>query len=220
MTTDFYQRGAVLIGLAVISIGLALAGNAIGIGDATTTSASPGEVTIAEDEITLSDGEQELTPVENLTGVQQVDITDERGTVNITTTNTSTPLNTETRELAREIALTNETIQQYISTVDTYDIAVEPIRRVDSGDIQSTSVNMSTASSKTSENGTETVSFTAAETDTADSVTVTRTPRYDREDVTVRIAGPEGQLQYSLTVDLSEKRIVAFTDWNDGSSDS
>lgn len=220
MTTDFYQRGAVLIGLAVISIGLALAGNAIGIGDATTTSDGPGEVTIAEDEITLSDGEQELTPVENLTGVQQVDITDEGGTVNITTTNASTPLDTETRERAREIALTNETIQQYISTVDTYDIAVEPIRRVDSDDIQSTSVNMSTASSKTSENGTETVAFTVAETDTADSVTVTRTPRYDREEVTVRISGPEGQLQYSLTVDLFEKRIVAFTDWTEVSPDS
>lgn len=215
MFERLHHRIAVLFGLAILAVGLALVGTAIGVGGAAISEETTGEFTISENNVTFSDGNREATPVDNLSGVQQVEISEDRGEFKVITRNGSSSLGAEQRERAKQIVLANETIQQYVAGVETYEIDVEPIEKVDAETVQINTTNVTETEPTTRTNGddTRTVSFTVVETRGTDSVSVAREPSYVTDEVNVRIFGPSGELQYSIVVDLAEGTIVKYTDW-------
>jgi len=214
MTDDLHIRLVALVALAGLGVALAVAGSSLGAGDPIASSDPSGEFTVSSGNVTFSDGDGEVTAVEDLSGVDRVEFTDEDGVVRVET-EPAEPLTAAERDRAAALARDNDTVQQYLAGVDEYDIAVEPIQKLDT--TTAVDIGASQRSETTEDNSTQ-IKFNVSEVETesgGDAVRVDREPSYVEDEANVRVYGPGGDRQYSLVVDLQADAVVDLIDWDD-----
>jgi len=213
MADDLRIRLLALVALACLGVALAVAGSSLGAGDPITGTEPSGEFTVSSDNVTFSDGDREVTAVGNLSGVERVEFTEDDGVVRVETEPTE-PLTAAERDRAAALARANKTVQQYLAGVDEYEVAVEPIQKLDT-----TAVDIEGEQSlETGDDNATVVTFNVTETEAesgGDAVRVDREPSYLEDGANVRVYGPEGNLQYSLIVDLRADAVADLTDWDD-----
>lgn len=214
MGKDVRARLLALLALATLGVSLAAAGSTLGVGGPVAGSDASGELSVSDGAITFSDGDREVTAVENLTGVTRVDIAEEDGTFRVETASTD-PLTADQRERAAEIARANGTVQRYLASVDQYGLRVEPIQRINASSIEVTTGEFERVG-QAGANESSTFRVTVRDSESGDdSVTVDRDPSYVEDRASVRIQGPAGDLQLSVTIDLTTDAVVSLTDWRE-----
>jgi len=215
MRPDVPARAGLLLGLAALGLGLAGAGAAIGV-DSPVTDESPPGFTVTDSNVTLSDGDREVTVINDTGSVDRIEIAEEGGRVTVRT-EYEPPLTDVERERAVAIVRGNETLRARLAAMDGYELDVEPIKRItaDRATVRTlSSVEKDSGSFHvvTTGNGTE---RTTLPIDGSESVTVARDPTYldHRANVRIRPTGSE-RARYSVTVDLTNGTVVRTTDWS------
>jgi len=195
MNREVGFRLGVVLALVVIGVGAAAGASALGV-----AFGSEGDVavTVGEDAVVVSNGDTERVAVDNLTGVSSIEITGEDGQYTIQTERQPS-FTDEQRDRAADLVRASDRVP----VGDGYNVSVEPIERLDADDVQPIEVE------NVSGDG-DSVSFGSV-TATDDSVTIDREPSYVPDQLNVRVHGPNGELLYSVVVDLSEDAIVDVT---------
>jgi hypothetical protein len=216
MASDLQSRLTLLVVLAVLGVGLAVIGTAVG---ATTPHAASGAGTafvVSEDNVTVEQGDQQVTIVDNITRVDSIEIEQQGSGTYQVNTETEDPLTDSERSHAKAIAHNNATVQQVLQDLEQYELTVEPIHKltVDSGQTTTfTGLNSTSMESETAE-GEETFTLTVEDSDETGTVTIDRHPEYVKDEATIRIRNPStGEMYYSATVDLENETVTDITDW-------
>ncbi|NEU55674.1 hypothetical protein [Halorussus sp. MSC15.2] len=206
-------RVLALVGLAALGVGLALVGTAIGVGGPLADTGSDVEFTVSEDNVTLSNDRRTVTVVENMTGVETVEITEDDGQFRVRTGG-SDSLTAAERDRAVAIARNNATVSQYLDRTNRYELGVELIERINASSGRRVTGD---AGQNLSLDESGTATFTVENVTTADgddSVTIDRDLSSAEQRVTVTVRRPaDGELRYSITVDLADETVVEITDW-------
>lgn len=203
----------VLAGLALLGVGLAWAGTAVGVSGIITGGETTGEMNVASDSLTFKDASGEVMVRENLSTTETVEISASHGEITVTT-DEHVPLTAVQRERAREIARANETMSQSLNEMDDVAVSVEPIKKMSAD--SATQFDVETESSLNESSGTFTVEGRPVETD-ENSVRIGSaqsnvTYVEDRAVVRIRHAATD-ELRYSVTVDTANSTVVEITDW-------
>jgi hypothetical protein len=211
MTSDVRLRLLALVGLAVLGIGLAVAGAALGIGE---TTAADTQVSVSDSGITISNGQQEAVLVENMSRIRTVEVSTNDGRLAVETTRSETGLTDSERVRAVEIAQSNATVQQSLDDATEYTFDVEPVKRLTASAAGRVNGTISI------ENHTEQKTFTVDDvemttTTDGDSVTIRRQSSVVDGKASVRIRGPDGELLYSVDIDLNAEQVREITAWTD-----
>lgn len=215
MNATIYVRLLSVVGLAVLGIGVGWAGSSLGVDGPIADAEPSAEFMIAGNDVTLSDGDDDVTVVDNVTEVESLTIAEDDGDFAIET-DESEPLPADDRELAAEIALNNESVRECLEAVDEYELVVEPIVKMDAGSVETVTVS-GNASEREDQNATDSgeFSFTAERTaveKTGDTVTVSREPSHVEDEAIVRITHPENEdVNCSVLVDLDEEAVRRVT---------
>ena len=216
MTDATRSEFVILAGLAVVGLTLAGATSALGV---TETAAGDvgGEFVVSDRNVTYSNTAQERTVVENLSGVEAIEIgRDGTGHFSIRTEE-ATPLTEVERERAKHIAGTNATVRRALARLDDYDLSVEPIRELSTQNVVGVTVEQSNESNWTNDSA-ETRTFTVTNVTYANesgSVVVQRDPKYVPDRAAVEIRGSDGEQRYTVYVDLANRTVVDIGNWTD-----
>jgi len=216
--TDATGSGFVI--LAVLGVvGLALAGVTSAIGVTETAAGDVGgEFVVSERNVTYSNAAQERTVIENLSGVEAIEIgRDGTGHFSIRTEE-ATPLTEVDRERAKRIARTNETVRRALARLDGHDLSVEPIRELSTQNVVGVTVEQSNESNWTNDSA-ETRTFKVTNVTYANesgSVVVQRDPKYVSDRAAVEIRDTDDEHRYTVYVDLANRTVVDIVNWTDG----
>jgi len=211
MTSDLRSRFVVLFGLAVLATGVVWGGTTLGVGAPIADADPAATFNVTGDGVTLSDGDREVTVVDNFTEGKEVEIEQTDGRFTVRTTQ---PLTADERERAIDVVRGNETVQNHLDEMDDYEFAVEPIRKVEASESFEIDVNASGNASNVVEvaNG-STATFTlemenaSVETDD-DSVLVADERSYVEDEAAVEIRRGDGTVAYDVFVDLERGTVV------------
>ncbi|WP_436934198.1 hypothetical protein [Halovenus marina] len=129
MASDIHLRVTALLALCLVGVSLGSSGVALGVGNTISGDNAGPTVSVTGDGISVSDGEENQTVVKNMSNVDSVEIVDQNGAVSVNTQRTS-PLSESEQERAAEIARNNETVQQYLDSVTSYNLVVSPVRKL------------------------------------------------------------------------------------------
>ncbi|MCY4731808.1 hypothetical protein KY092_14710 [Natronomonas gomsonensis] len=206
--TDLRARLALLAGLALLGIGLAVTGATVDATDSLRDSESPPAFVVSDQNVTFEAGDQQTTVVGNMERVDSLEVeqtNDKQYTVH---TATADPVSTAERRRAKEITRDNETIQRSLAKLHRYELTVDPIHTLTA----ESSVRLNgtvLAGDVESDNGT-TYTFDVTEPD--GSVVVDRQPDYVDDEVAVRVSNPAtDELYFSVIVDLETNEVVDTT---------
>lgn len=221
MTTDLRSRFAVLVGLAILGVGLAVIGTAVGATGFLTDDRGDAGFTVSEENVTFSDGDQEVTVVDNMTRVDRLEVEKvETGTYHVIT-ETENPVTDSERRRAKAIIKRNETVRQALDDLDGYELTVEPVHKLTADSMVTenfTTANDSTSSDFVSNNETEDeeATYTFSVESEEGNVTVNRDPTYVENEVVVWIRHPVADdVYYTVDVDLENSTVVEITEWDD-----
>ncbi|WP_238593273.1 hypothetical protein [Natronobacterium lacisalsi] len=200
--------------LALLGVGLAVAGTAVGVPTPLVDSQPSSEFVVSAENVTLEHGDEQAAVVEDMSHVDQVEIDrQDGGTFHVNTT-TEQPLTERDRRDAQAIARTNETVRQALADVEQYEMTVEPIQQISADAMETTT--LSGLNETSTDNGTETATFSISTGGQNESVTIDRDPTYLEDEATVRVVHPgEDETYYSITVDLETETVTDITDWTD-----
>lgn len=215
MNSELRYRVAALVGLAVLGAGLGLSGTALGMGGPVAENDSVVGFTVSDNDVTVSEGERNVTVVENMTSMKSVEIAENDGRYAVRAEETD-PLTARERERAAAIARDNATVRRYLDRMGAYELSVEPIEvfeTTSTADIEvtgnATGVNVS-GDARAVEFEVVNDSLAADE----ESVTVSKDPTYLEDRVSVDATRPgETDSRYRFEVDLANGTVVAVTDW-------
>ena len=206
------SRLGVLVVLA--AIGLTVAGIGVSFGTPTADSGDAAEFVVSEETVTFSDRNRTVTVADNVSNATTVEIQEtDAGRFRVDAERRQ-PLTDAERERAIEIARTNRTVQERLAAIDSVEITVEPIRKLET----TKTVDLSNATMKNTSGNVSIYRFDTNTSEESDgSVIVNRDPAYVENRADVRISDPtadrETQLQYSVTVDLANGTVTDATDW-------
>jgi hypothetical protein len=208
--------GAILL-LALVGLGAGWAGASLGVGAPLTETGHQPSVVVSETGVTVSDGTQETTILDNMTAVESLRIQDQDGHLTVDTERA--PRLTEAkRERALAIARENETVQHRLAAMDAYELTVEPIKGIPAEAMSQSTFEASYTNVTAVEEseGTFTVAFdeNASIERSGDGVTITPgDQRYVENDVNVEIREPDSDdVVAEAQVNLPEERVVIVTD--------
>lgn len=218
MTEPIYRRLVVLVVLGMLGVGLAVVGSAVGTDASVDGPSAVGEVSVSGESLTVSDETRGTIAVEDLSATQRIEVTTDDGGFDVRT-ESGQPLTQSERDRAAETARRNGTVGDYIQRVEEYSLEVEPIERLDADGVRNISVRGTVSSGESvaagSASGNESFIFVEPDDqDVDESVTVARNRTYVDGEANVRVYGPDGEVRYSLTVDLMTGRVEDITDWN------
>lgn len=208
MTGDLARNCLTLLGLALLGVGVAVSGSAFGIDGPLADSEESTEFTVDDDGITVSDGQDEYTVIENLTKNEAVEITADNDELRVQTRQAD-GFSDDVQERAVTIAHNNETIRQSLGNLDDYEFVIQPSYEIDHRPPDGITVHEADRN-VTSSDDNDGVPVNEAEVehdDTGSSVTVHIPPSSDNR-VSVAIYDNAGELQYSLVVDLDTDEVV------------
>lgn len=214
VTRDVRARALVLVGLAVLGVGLALSGSAIGVGSETLRGEGPA-VTV-DDDVSVSEGADEVVVVENVSTIDSVAVeASDGGTIRFET-EPRRGLSADARARGEAIARDNATVARALASLSDPRVSVEPVVRLDADAVRSVDVTGSGDGAVTTDGPGETVTFTVNATtveEEPDTVVVDRKPAHVPDRASVRIRdGQEGHVRYSATVDLENETVTGLTD--------
>ncbi|OLZ42442.1 hypothetical protein A6E15_16380 [Natrinema saccharevitans] len=217
MNRPVVVRVIALLALASFGVGTAWAGAAVGLGD--PIAAGPGgEFSVSETDVTFSDGDREVTVLENVSGTESIEIAAADGRLTVDS-EPADPLTDAERDRALEIARDNETVTRRLASMDEYELAVEPIYGIHADSVQQTSISGSEWTVVEAENGTEVRTFDVESEPSSveqgdDEVVISPAEQsYADDDVTVEISEPgSSEPRYEAQVDLAAERVVIVTD--------
>lgn len=213
MRTDLRMRLGLLIALAIVGALMAGVGTTLG-GVSPVGPTSGGEFVVSETNVTFADSSQDVTLVNDMGNVTEVEIKEaEEGQFHIETDRAS-PLTTTEREQAREIAEGNETVASKLATIASPQLTVEPIKQIEANAIQ---LNVSATAESESRNLTVFEIENGSMDSGDEGVVVDRNPSYVDDRAVVRIRDPQKNgrraLQYSVSVDLTNETVTKITNW-------
>lgn len=193
------SRLPVVVGLAVLGVGLAGLGTAIGV-TAPTTDGPTSEFAFEDENLTYSDGETKVTILNGTSHVETVEFESTADGVEVAVEERR-PLSESERTRAQEIALANETVRQRLADVDDYAVSVEPIRRLDADRSVSIDVDGSESANGSVETDGNTTTFTVDYDRENDSVVADRAePSYVPDEAAVQF--DYGDETFSVVVDI------------------
>lgn len=208
MTDETGRRLAVLTGLFVLGLVIAAGGTALGAGNTLVDDRPETEFSVSDDGVRLTDGDQQITVAEDMSGVQTVDISAKDGEYRVDIEEVNGKLTPPQRDRAERIARANETVATYLDGVDGANLSVEPIQRIEA--TEHMEGQLTNDNETTLEDGTAKFTVTGGN---GSSVHVDRDPEYVDDEVVVRVSTPDGRQRYAVTVNLQTEDIVGFTDW-------
>ena len=210
------SRLLVLVGLAVIGVGVAGIGTAFGMTEPLSTPGTSAEFVVSEDNITFVTAEQSETVVDDLSNVSEITIEEtDSGQFTIQTAENQ-PLTESERERARTLAMTNGTVNEALTGMDTYELSVEPIQQLNTSASNQVSYDVVVESNET--NG-GVIIWETTDDQNDGSVTIENDPSYVEDRATVRIRQSEADsshdLKYTVDVDLANETVTDITDWDE-----
>lgn len=221
MSASVYRRLGAIVALAAIGVGLAIAGNAVSLDASADTADAVGQLSVSGDYLTVSDGTREVVGVANLSEAQGLEVVNEDGVFAVRI-ESDQPLTRAERDRAAEIARSNGTVSDYLRTVEDYSLDIQPIEKVGTDAVRNFSVRETASIEGSVDSGSASGdgSFVFVESDREDgsedeSVTITRNRTYVDGEANVRVYGPDGEVRYSLVVDLTSGRVEDITDWTE-----
>lgn len=194
-------RVGVVVVLAITGLCVGAATATLGV-DETFRGDEDVAVTVDDDSVVVSDGDEQQVAVANMSWVQSVEISGQNGQYRIETAR-ERPFTAEQRSTAREIARTSDAVP--LNNFTAYDIVIEPIPRLNADSAHSVEV-----SNITDSDGTFTTDGIASG---EKSVTVDTGRSYVEDQLNVRVLGPDGEARVSLVVDLTTGTVVDVTDF-------
>lgn len=219
MRNEIRTRLAVLFGLLLLGLLLAGAGTAIGM---TATFANPDstpEFVVTDENVSVSTGDRTETVVRNMSNVRSVTINETTSGHFRVDTEEERPLTETERQRAREIAVDDPTVQRELDTLGRYEIAVDPIQKIESSRFSSDRYN-TTVNVDGGDDGEFAITTWNTTRESGDgTVHVARDPTYVRDAAVVRIRRPgepeHPGLEYTIRVDLSNETVTDVTDWDE-----
>lgn len=156
-------------------------------------------VTVGNEGVVV-DGSEQRVALANTTWLTSIEVSGEDGRYTVETTR-ERPFTDQQRQTAVDLVRSSGSIS--LDDLSEYEVVVEPIQKhsadsaksIDVGDVSET-------------DGSFLVEDVTVEDD---SVTVDREFSYVEEQLNVRVLGPDGELVYSVIVDLSVEEIVDVT---------
>ncbi|WP_256392980.1 hypothetical protein [Natronoarchaeum rubrum] len=208
------SRLVFLLGLAVLGIALAGIGTAFGVTAPIAADDPSGEFVVSDQNVTFSTQSQEDTVVRNLSNVTTIEIeesTDGRFTVS---TERDRPLTDAERERAKAIARGNDTVRRALDAMGEYELAVEPIHKID--ELSTTQISGDVSTVNESEGIFKINLSDDSLTERDDAVVVDRDPTYVDDEAIVRVRHSNGDaptdLKYSVSVDLAAGTVTDITE--------
>lgn len=221
MPSEIRTRLVVLAGLAVLGVTLAGVGSALGMTSPFTNSGSSLQFVVNEENVTVSNGGQTETVVNDMSNVRAITVDETASGHFSVKTDEERPLTDTERERAKEVALNNQSVQAEIESIGEYELVVEPVQQLNLSSNQVGQYNTTI----TVENETDGEFTIATENTTSESqdesVTLVRKSEtsYVEDRATVRIRQPSQSdrdaLKYTIDVDLANGTIIDITDWDD-----
>jgi len=233
---------ALLVALLVVGAGLAFTGNALGVSEPLSEPEPGALFAVSDENVTVTASGQEVTAVEKMDTVTNVEITEQDGQF-VVTTDRKEPFTSAEIDRGIEIAKKNKTVQTALDRRDTYDFEVEPVHKLEATDLAVTTVNdtditFDTATEDNESGSVDTTDHKSGDNRTAadsdDIVTVTvedngsndestvrvdREPSYVEDRAVVVVRDPEaGERVLSVVVDLQSEQVVSLTGWRDVTS--
>ena len=233
-----------LVALLAVGVGLAFTGNALGVSEPLSEPEPGALFAVSDENVTVTASGQEVTAVEKMDTVTNVEITEQDGQF-LVTTDREAPFTSAEMQRGIEIAKENKTVQAALDRRDTYEFEVEPVHKLEASELAVTTINDTnvTFDTATEENESRSVDTTttdhesganrtAAESDDIVTVTVEdngsndgstvrvdREPSYVEDRAVVVVRDPEaGERVLSAVVDLQSEQVVSLTDWRDVTS--
>ncbi|WP_238593413.1 hypothetical protein [Natronobacterium lacisalsi] len=191
-----------------------MVGTAVGVSTPLADSQPNSTFVVSEENVTLEHGDERAAVVEDMSHVNQIEIErQDGGTFHVNTT-TEQPLTESDRRDAQAIARNNETVQQALADVEQYKMSVNPIQKISADAMQTTTI--SGLNETSTNNSTETTTFSVSTEGQNKSVTIDREPTYLEDEVSVRVLDPSSdETHYSITVNLETETVTGITDWTD-----
>jgi hypothetical protein len=201
------SRLALLVALAATGVALAGVGTVVGLTGTATPDAPAGEFVVS-DNVTFTTAGGDRTKLANLTADSEVRISRTGPGTFAVETESSTPLSEADRELARRLARDNGTVSRALERMDAYELTVDPVRKLQTVELEVDQVRTAENSSAVSANGTGTVYVMNVSTE-SDEVVVDREPQYVRDMAFVQVSPPGDEgAKYHATVDLANRTVV------------
>ncbi|WP_159902098.1 hypothetical protein [Salinirussus salinus] len=199
------SRLALLAALAATGVALAGVGTVVGLTGTATPDAPAGEFVVS-DNVTFTTAGGDRTKLANLTADSEVRISRTGPGTFAVETESSTPLSEADRELARRVARENETVSRALERMDAYELTVDPVRKLQTVELDVEQVRTAENSSTVSANKTVYVMNVSTG---SDEVVVDREPQYVRDMASVQVSPPGGrETRYHATVDLANRTVV------------
>lgn len=200
MDSGVAVRFGVVVVLSITGLCVGAATATLGVDD-TFQGDEDVAVTVDDDSVVVSDGDEQQVAVENMSWVQSVEISGQNGQYRIEMAR-ERPFTSEQRSTAREIARTSDAVPINLTA---YDLAIEPIPRLSADSAHSVEVSNITDSDGTFK--TDGIAFGER------SVTIDTGRSYVEEQLNVRVLGSDGEARVSLVVDLTTGTVVDVTDF-------
>ncbi|WP_202614421.1 hypothetical protein [Halostella litorea] len=216
MANDVRVRLAVLVGLAALAVGLAGVGTAVGVTDPIADADAGGEFVVADGSVTFAGNGENVTVVESTANVSEIRFEETDSGRFVVSTETDRPLTPAERDRAVEIARSNGTVRGKLAELDGYELAVEPVQRLEADQVSSYDVTLEADGNATAGETDVFVANATAE-DRDGTVVVERDPSYAEDRAVVRVQQPDAaegeRLRYSVDVDLANDTVTDVTDW-------
>ncbi|SFS54206.1 hypothetical protein [Halostagnicola kamekurae] len=215
------SRMLVLVGLAVIGVGLAGIGTTLGMTGPLSSTGTPAEFVVSDDNITFTSDDIQETVVDDLSNVSKITVEETDSGQYTIQTKEDQPLDEKERKRARTIAMTNETVNEALEEMDRYELSVEPVQKLNlsASSVQSydTVIGVNETKDTTASSNMTIVNTTDDHSD--ESVIIGRSPSYVEDRAVVRIRHPgedsPHDLKYTVDIDLADRTVTDITDWND-----
>ncbi|WP_323192120.1 hypothetical protein [Halostella sp. PRR32] len=219
MSSEIRSRLIVLSALALLGVALAGVGTSLGMGSSLTNHGDDPSFVVTNENITFSKSGDNVTLIDNMSNVKEVRIDQTGSNQYQVRTEAEQSLTATERERARQIARSNQTVQQHLDSLSEYELGVDPIHEIDSDSMSVVSVDLN----ESKDDGEYDFVAVSQENENR-SVVVERDPEYVADRAVVRVRQPsdpkhEG-LKYSVKVDLANETVTGITDWDEIREDS
>jgi len=208
MTADIGPRLVTLLVIGVFGIGFVLVGPSLGIAPPVLDADQGMTVTVSENNVTVDDGGQSAVVAENIETAETIKVTRSEGRI---TVQRDDSLTERERTRAREITRSNETVQNHLAEMSGFELAVEPIVRIDDDAIQATNVDSDSVETNDTTSG-KIHQFERENTSVqqqGNSVTIHRNRSYVADRAVVRIREPNtDEVRYTVRVDLANGTVT------------
>ncbi|WP_336035972.1 hypothetical protein [Halobacterium yunchengense] len=207
MREETRTRAALVVGLVAAGALLGVAGTALGVGGPVAD--DPAAEFVVADGVSVESGGERATVVSNATEYEAVEIEREGDGFTVRATEADA-LNASQRERARAVARGNQTVAAHLSSLDDYELAVEPVAVLNASTAVSVDVEAANGSGDTI---TGTTSNVSVETAGDDAVTVERDRSYADDLATVEVRRPGGrEREFVAHVDLANETVTWVVD--------